>query len=268
MGLPIPTFAGPVLDDLGHFVESWQNWLIRIATTTISITGNFATTFVFTGPTNITIPTTGTLATTVTAVRSFALAVQPTLAAGDANSFWLVTDYAHLVYWDGAAWQWADGDRPGRFGDFDSDPGIGWGLCDGSTYTALVVGATLTTRNIVTPDLKGTPAYKKSAAAYTGTLKAASGTTGTGTTGTGTTGTANTGDTSVAHTHSPGAGVLGGTQPAVGAWDTSVVSTGMSANDPHHHSVPGLSVPGLSVPALGVGSLDMARLDVLPYVRR
>lgn len=193
------------------------------------------------------------------------------LGSSDAGYLAWVTDYAHQVYWDGAAWQWLDGDRPTRFGDFATNPGVGWALCDGTATTYLTVGGmSLVATAFTTPNLSGTAAYRKSAAAYTGTVTAASGSTGTGTTGTGTTGTGTTG------TGVTGTGTTGTPSSSAGPVAFGVdVTVGSSL---HTHtvpalsvpglSVPGLSVPGLSVPALGVGSVDMAHVDVLPYVRR
>lgn len=211
-----------------------------------------------------------TLQTTLAAVlgvNRFALASQPALGASDTGYVGFVTDYAHLVYFDGAAWQWLDGDRPGRFQGFDADPGTGWGLCDGTTYAALVIGgATLTTRNIVTPNLSGTAAYLKSGAAYTGSIVAGAGSTGTGTTGTGTTGNES------AHTHDGATlaalvtndGVSSAEYVSAGGQPFHVAVSGSTgAGSAHSHSVPGLSVPGL-----GIGTIDPAHLTVLPYVRR
>lgn len=208
------------------------------------------------------------------------LASQPALAPADAGYVMYVTDYAHLVYWDGTAWQWMDGDRPARFDDFAADPGVGWALCDGAATDVLVVGGgTLTTSAFTTPDLAGTAAYRKSAGSYSGTIHAKTGSTGTGSTGTGTTGTGTSGDES-SHTHASGS--LTATVTPDGVSTAEYVTTGgigtqqfhvetggtTAAGSAHNHSVPGLSVPALSIPALGVGSIEMANLGCLPYVRR
>ena len=181
------------------------------------------------------------------------LASQPSLGAGDTGYVMFVTDYAHLVYWDGAAWQWMDGDRPGRFDDFAAAPGTGWALCDGSATTFLVVGgATLTTSAFTTPDRVGTPNYLKSAAAYTGVINAKGGSTGTGTTGTkSTTLSGNTDAESGTQTVQAGAGA---TVPAA----PHTHGTSLIIAVAHDHSVP----------ALDVGSIEMANLATLPYVRR
>ena len=282
MGLPTPEFTGPAVDKDGRFLEFWRRWLLQVQTASITLVGNFLTTFTLTGITNVTFPTSGTLATVQGAVQRFALAAQPTLGTADAGTFCFVTDYAHLVYWDGTAFQWGDGDQPYRLADFTVAPATGWAVCDGTATTVLVVGAaTLTTAALTTPALTTTPSYKKSAAAYTGALNAASGSTATGTSGTGTTGTGTTG------TGTTGTGTTGSASSAIN--DTSISFNNgagvalVAAANGHVHtvpglsipglsvpglSVPGLSVPGLTVPALAVGTLDMANLAVLPYVRR
>jgi hypothetical protein len=206
------------------------------------------------------------------------LSSQPSLGAGDLGYVLFVTDYAHFTYWDGSAWQWLDGDRPLKFDGFASDPGTGWGLCDGSAYDYLVVGgATLTTSSFTTPNLKGTAAYLKSGAAYSGTISAASGSTATGSTGTGGTGTGTTG---TGTTGSTGVSGTTGADSANGLVRNDVASVNVALAGhthtfnagSHTHTVPGLSVPSLSVPslsvpALAVGSIDVSRLTTLPYVR-
>lgn len=228
-----------------------------------------------------------------------AQALTPGLA--DAGLVVFVTTFAHLVFWDGAAWQFLGADQPGQFGEWAAAPSIGWALCDGSATTFLTVGATLGTSAFTTPNRAGVPSYAKSGAAYTGALVAptapgisgstAAGTTGTGTTGTGTTGTGTTGTGSTG-TGTTGTGTTGANNTAAFAQFTlSGTAYGL---DGHTHSVPGLavpaltvpglsvpgltvpglSVPGLSVPALGAGTLavdataDPEHLVVLSFVRR
>lgn len=85
--------------------------------------------------------------------RTFALASQPTLGARDAGFIGFVSDYGHMVRWTGSAWQFAPGDSGSGYLQTFPVPaqGVGWGLCDGSTYAYLVVGgATLTTANYLT----------------------------------------------------------------------------------------------------------------------
>lgn len=83
-----------------------------------------------------------------------------------------VTTYEHLVYWTGTAWDWLDGDRPGRFELRAVAPGTGFQLCDGTATTYLAVGATLTEPAFTTPNPSdGT--FLKRLAAYTGAIDAA-----------------------------------------------------------------------------------------------
>lgn len=85
--------------------------------------------------------------------RSFALANQPTLGSRDAGNIGLVSDYGHMVRWTGSVWEFAPGDPgSGYVVAFAVAPqGVGWGLCNLSTYAYLVVGgASLTTANFTT----------------------------------------------------------------------------------------------------------------------
>lgn len=91
-------------------------------------------------------------------VNRFLLADQPTLKAADAGYVGLVTDYWHLVRWTGTVWEFFPGDSGSGymvlFGVAPQAPC--WGLCDGTTYPYLVVGATLTTANFTTPTVADT----------------------------------------------------------------------------------------------------------------
>lgn len=189
------------------------------------------------------------------------LGSQPSLGPGDVGYVMFVTDFAHLVYWDGAAWQWLDGDRPYRFDDFGADPGVGWGLCDGTTYDVLVVGGvSLTTASLTTPDLAGSPTYKKSAAAYTGTITAASAPGASGSIS-GQTGTrsvnisGNTGSESATTTVQAG---VGATVPA----SPHFHPPGSLLGDAHDHDGNTL-VSSVTVDATG----EPRRIGMLPYVR-
>ncbi len=205
------------------------------------------------------------------------LAEQPTtLDASNDGLLFYVNDYGHVVRFNAGlnAWEFAPGDNgAGYFQDFAITPQApGWALCDGSTVNYLVVGgAALATGSIALPNLTGTLAYRKSAAAYTGAINAKGGSSGTGTTGTGTTGGQSSGHT---HNFSATTGVPSGTDsstatPAFGsdyaspAHTHDLAGTTSGASNDHTHSA-----PALSIPALGVGSIEMANLGVLPYFRR
>lgn len=90
--------------------------------------------------------------------QTFALASQPKPGAKDAGLIGFVSDYGHMVRWTGSVWQFAPGDGgSGYMVLFGVAPqAVGWGLCDGSTYSYLVVGATLTTANYTTPNVANT----------------------------------------------------------------------------------------------------------------
>jgi hypothetical protein len=95
------------------------------------------------------------------------------LGANDAGVRVFVNTYQHLLYWNGAGWQWADGDAgSGYIQGFAITPGAGWQICDGSAGIAYLKGdGTLGSFNV--PNLTGSPAYPKLGAAYTGTINAA-----------------------------------------------------------------------------------------------
>lgn len=181
------------------------------------------------------------------------------LVAADVGTLYFVTDFNHFVRWSGTAWTFMDGGNR-FFADHETAPGVGWGLCDGSTYNVLTVGATLTTSSFVTPNLSGSPAYKKSGAAYAG-ITAASGSTGTGTSG----------NQSADHTHTFSA-TTGLTNPGSLATDDNLDASTAGRSPQHDHAVSGTTGTQSashthSVPALAVGTVDMARLTVLPYFR-
>lgn len=86
-----------------------------------------------------------------------------TLGSGDGGLLVEVTDYAHVLRWDGAAWEWGPGEDGGGYVQaFAVDPtGSGWQLCDGTTVAYLKSDGT--TANYATPDLigAGAAAYLK-----------------------------------------------------------------------------------------------------------
>lgn len=187
------------------------------------------------------------------------LAEQPTgLGVNDDALLFFVSDFGHMVRWNGPLnkWEFAPGD-PGNgfFADFAIVPQTtGWFLCDGSATTYLTVGgAALGSSSFTTPNLNGTPTYRKSAGTYTGALIPAGGATSTGATASGVTGVGVSG----------GALVLGSVP--VGLAQASDLGAPVFY---HNHDIPSLTVPSLGVPALGIGSIDVAHLDVKPYFRR
>lgn len=142
-----------VVPEDGRVTDVWQQWLDAIF-------GSL-----------------GTLRSQITqllGVHSGVLGDAPTnLTADDVGYLYTVTSpYYHTVRWTGAAWDWLDGDRPGRFAYYQADPGGGWQLCDGTVTDQLTVGATLGTAALTAPNV-GADRILKTSAAYTGALEAA-----------------------------------------------------------------------------------------------
>lgn len=220
------------------------------------------------------------------------------LGADDAGFLLQITDYGHRVKWSGTAWDFAPGD-PGNayFQDFAVAPSTGWKLCDGTATTYLTMGATISATAFTTPNLSGSPAYRKSAAAYTGTIAAAvapglSGDTGStapgisgstananatisgqtaSATDTITTGGPNQTATSVAYSAGSGTLPASPTHDHTGTTDGHLHGVGTLAVDNHLHAKGTLAVDSH---LHGVGTLaadatgEPARLGVLPFFRR
>lgn len=215
-----------------------------------------------------------TTVATIPGVNNKTVATQPSLGLGDAGYLMWLTDYKHLLRWTGAAWEFFGDSSNAFFADFIIAPQTGlWQLCDGTVVNYLTLGATLTETPFTTPNLVGTPAYRKAAAAYTGAIaaKVTPSATGTGSTGTGTT------SDDGGHTPHIAAGTLVGSIIQAGAltppitvgvntaWEVLAPAGGvdLDAVPAHHHTV-----PALSVPALSIGTIEMANLGCLPYFRR
>jgi hypothetical protein len=67
------------------------------------------------------------------AINQHTQAALPSLGAGDAGYLAWVTDYNHLLYWNGTAWQWGPGENgSGYIQFFAADPGSGWKFLDGT----------------------------------------------------------------------------------------------------------------------------------------
>lgn len=224
------------------------------------------------------------------------LSEQPTgLTVVNDGFLYFVKDYGHLVRWDGAAgvWKFAPGDvGNGFFRPFGIAPQeVGWGLCDGSGYTYLVVGgATLTTATFTTPNLTGNPrTYLASSAGYTGAIDAAvapGATTGSAGShnhggGTSTDGSHNHGGATGASSagvriatvtpgsstvQTAGAGFVAAAGTAVGAVDDGVQTHPISSDGSHAHTInsDGSHTHSVSVDATG----KTASLGMVIYFRR
>jgi hypothetical protein len=92
-------------------------------------------------------------------------ALAATLTAGDTGFLVEVTDFAHVLRWSGAAWQWGPGEQgSGMLASFAVSPGTGWAACDGSTVSYLKSDGT--TATVTLPNTAGSPAFLKSGSAY------------------------------------------------------------------------------------------------------
>jgi hypothetical protein len=144
-------------------------------------------------------------------MMSNTLANIPTdLGSNDVGFLLDVSDYAHILRWDGAAWGWGPGETgSGYVQSFAVDPtGSGWQLCNGTTVAYLKADGT--TATYATPDLVSSAAdaaYLKFGASVSGPNAAAapslSGSIGAAATGI----TASTSATGTTTTIQNGAGV-------------------------------------------------------------
>lgn len=89
------------------------------------------------------------------------------LGANDAGLLVEVTDYAHVLRWAGAAWEWGPGEEGGGyFRPFAVAPtGAGWHACDGSAGIKYLK-ADGTTGTVTLPNTAATAAYLQAAGAY------------------------------------------------------------------------------------------------------
>jgi hypothetical protein len=184
------------------------------------------------------------------------------LTPAELGALFFITDFGHVVRWAGTAYEFADGGN-GFFQDFAVAPSLGWALCNGGATTYLTVGPTLGEANITLPDLAGSPAYRKSGAAYTGSILAASGSTGNA--------GANISGISESTTPETSVGDLG--SPATRTVDANLDATTVEvASNFHRHTVNshghGSATLSVDPHQHGIGTIDVARLVVLPFFRR
>lgn len=102
-----------------------------------------------------------------------ALSDIPALGGNDSGFLFFVTDYGHLLRWDGSAWGWGPGDPgSGYFQDFAIPPGTpGWHACDGSNAPYLKSDGTLGTATL--PNTAAFDSYRKIGASYLSGIDAA-----------------------------------------------------------------------------------------------
>lgn len=192
------------------------------------------------------------------------LAEQPTgLTPEEDGLLYFVTDYGHLVRWNGslAVWKFGPGDPGnGYFADYAITPqAVGWALCDGSATNYLVVGASaLTTAAITLPDLVTTGVYRRGGV-YTGVVAGAvaagltiSGSLNTSSNGAHTHTVSGATANEAAHTHGAGTYI---TNDGSNVIDAVNAGAGINPSDSAHtHNVTGTSGAG-SAHNHGAGTL-------------
>jgi hypothetical protein len=178
-----------------------------------------------------------------------------TLTAANAGQLVYVTDYNHLLRWDGTAFQWGPGENgSGYVSAFINDPSptTGWQLCDGSTTTRLHSDGSISAQTV--PNY-GTAAYLKlgSAPPVIGPT-APAGLTGATSAGT-PTGTNSAPDT--------GNDVGGGTVVQVGIGATV-------AAEPHVHTIvaPTFTGNALATHTHAPGTVELERTQLKAWYRR
>lgn len=111
----------------------------------------------------------GTWTLSRTAILSCTQATLPgSLGSGDAGLLVWVTDYCHMLEWNGTGWQWGPGEAGNGWieGFYLAPNANGWAQCNGATVNYLKSDGT--TGSIALPNLMATPAYPQLGAAYVG----------------------------------------------------------------------------------------------------
>jgi hypothetical protein len=172
---------------------------------------------------------------------------KPTLTTKDAGFIFRATDFNRRYRWSGSAWEDLDaGDPRGRIEAFDTNPGTGWAICDGSGVTRST--ATGGTAAFTTPNLSG--AYIKGAAVYSASVVAAALTGST--------------DSQGAHTHTTAATISG-------LSGTADVQSGAGANVAANSHTHAFSAPtdsqGAHTHGPGTLAADVTHVAIPYYTR-
>ena len=185
----------------------------------------------------------------------------PTLTSGSIPVFVFVTDYVHMLYWNGTTSVFC-GDQSGLIHWAQSDPGTGYQLCDGSTVNRLNADGTVT--SVTVPD--ATTAWAMFGGLANSGPTAAVAATISGTSGAGS-----------AHSHGVGSLINNTIDPTPTA-AVLVVSAGAHevAAQSHYHDAPAItgSTANESAHTHGVGSFvnsttgEPRKLVRRPYYRR
>lgn len=177
-----------------------------------------------------------------------------TLGPANAGQLVYVTDYNHLLRWDGAGFQWGPGENgSGYISAFLNDPSptTGWQLCNGSNTTKLNFDGTVTA--VTVPDYTTASYLKLSSGAPVAGPTAPSGTTSatSGGTPSGTNSNPATGNNSANVDVQAGTGTL-------------------VAADPHNHTTvaPVFTGNALATHTHGPGTIELERTQLKGFYRR
>lgn len=176
-----------------------------------------------------------------------------TLTAANSGQLVYVTDYNHMLRWDGASFGWGPGENgSGYISAFLNDPSptTGWQVCDGSGTTKL--NSDGSTSVVTTPNYT-TASYLKLGTAAVAGPTAASGVTGATSAGTpsGTNSNPDTGNNNASQEVQAGAGQV-------------------VAADPHQHptTAPTFTGNALATHTHTPGSLELQRTQLKGWFRR
>jgi len=177
------------------------------------------------------------------------------LGLNDRGYLLFITVQCHVMWWSGASWFFLDGGG-GYFQDFVATPpgSLGWQLCDGTATDYLVIsGADLAVTAFTTPNLTGAPSgvYRKSIAAYTAAINAA-----TAGAMSGVTAVASTGITVGAHAVTQITDIAGANEFAI----TTAGDAAHAVTDPQHQHTFGT----IAVDATG----QPRNIGAVPFFRR
>jgi hypothetical protein len=230
--IPAPPVTTPLQGETASgFSFGWVQWFQQLTTSIQSALANIA-------------------AQAIVGVTQADLPV--TLTEDDAGAIFFVTDFGHLLEWNGAEFVWGPGDTgSGYIAGFESAPtAAGWHLCDGSAVERLNQDGTVS--SVVLPNYT-TAAYLKLGNALSIGPNIPSGLTQAASAGTpaGTNAAATSGVESADRDVQSGAG-----------------ATVAASN--HTHNVPGQAFTGspLGPHQHGPGTMDLENTVLLAYFRQ
>lgn len=200
------------------------------------------------------------------------VAFAATLGPNDAGYLVNVTDYAHILQWGGAAWQWAPGEQgSGMLVAFALAPtGNGWQACNGTTGVTYLKSDG-TTGTLTVPNTASSAAYMKLGAGYAAAITAPTvPTISTPTLSGATDGHALSVAEMPAHTHDLGSS--GGITATAGTWHAdnldygnTQATTSAGSGNTHSHT---LGAAAVSTPTATLPADPVANFEALLYFRK